>query len=246
MPPAPDANPGPCPVDPVDNLARITAEIAAACVIAGREGAPGKRAGEVAIVAVSKKHPAAHILPILEAGHRVFGENQVQEAMAKWPSLREQFAAIELRLIGPLQSNKVAQAVGFFEVIETLDRPKIARMIADEIQSQARAPGLMIQVNTGGEPRKAGIAPGEADAFIALCRNDYGLVPEGLMCIPPANAVPGPHFALLRKIAERNGLAKLSMGMSGDYLDGVKLGATHVRIGTGIFGARPPQGEALG
>ncbi len=187
---------------------------------------------------MAKKHGADRILPVLEAGHRVFGENRVQEAQEKWPPLRASFPDVELRLIGPLQSNKAKDAVALFDVIETVDRPKIARALAQEIEKQGRAIPLLAQVNTGEEDQKAGIAPKETDAFLAQCRDEFGLTIAGLMCIPPAGADPAPHFALLAKIAARNGLSELSMGMSADYRIAAQLGATHVRIGTGVFGAR--------
>jgi pyridoxal phosphate enzyme (YggS family) len=173
---------------------------------------------------------------VLDAGQRVFGENRVQEAMERWAERR---AEIELRLIGPLQTNKAADAVAFFDVIETVDRERIAERLAAEIARQGRTPRLLVQVNTGEEPNKSGVAPGDADAFIALCRDRHGLTIEGLMCIPPADEPPGPHFALLAKIARRNGLAALSMGMSGDFETGIRHGATSVRVGSALFGERP-------
>ena len=183
-------------------------------------------------------------MPTLEAGQRLFGENRVQEAAGKWPALRSAFPEIELHLIGPLQTNKVAEAVGLFDAIETLDREKLARALAGEMAKQGRRPACFVQINTGEEPQKAGIAPSLADPFIALCRGELGLPVEGLMCIPPQDADPAPHFALLRAIARRNALAGLSMGMSGDFETAIAAGATHVRIGTAIFGARgslPPR-----
>jgi len=220
---------------PAENLQYIEREIDAACKIASADGA--KR--QVTITAVSKKHDVARIILALEAGHQTFGENRVQEALNKWPALREQYTELDLRLIGPLQSNKTREAVAFFNTIETVDRPKIAQALADEIQKQGKAPELFVQVNTGEEEQKSGIAPNDVDAFLVICREEYQLPIAGLMCIPPALAVPAPHFSLLRKIGDRNGLQKLSMGMSNDYIDAVKLGATSVRIGTGIFGQRP-------
>lgn len=190
------------------------------------------------MTAVSKQHKAMRILPVLKSGHRIFGENRVQEAAGKWPELRQQYPDIELRLVGPLQSNKAAEAVALFDVIETVDRPKIAATLAREIAAQGHRPRLLIQVNTGEEPQKAGVLPGAADAFIDQCRSEFGLEIAGLMCIPPANEAPAPHFALLAKIAKRQGLEQLSMGMSADYAVAAQLGATHVRIGTAIFGAR--------
>ena len=212
-------------------LRPILERIATAARAAGRDPA------DVTLVAVSKQQPWARIAPVLAAGHKVFGENRVQEAMARWAERR---ADIELRLIGPLQSNKAKEAVGFFDVIETLDREKLARTLADEMQRQGRAARLYVQVNTGEEPQKAGVIPADADAFIVLCRSSYGLQIEGLMCIPPEAEPPGPHFALLAKIAERNGIGKLSMGMSADFETAIRFGATSVRVGSAIFGARSP------
>ncbi len=222
-------NPAP---DPAANLAVISDEIAAALKEAGRPQ------DAVTITAVAKKHGRARILPALKAGHRVYGENRVQEAAGKWPALKDEFPDIELRLIGPLQSNKAADAVRLFDTIETVDRPKIAKALAREMDRQARNPRLLIQVNVGEEPQKAGILPKDADRFVAQCRDEIGLVVEGLMCIPPINEPPALYFALLAKIAEANGLETLSMGMSSDYLVAAQLGATHVRIGTAIFGPR--------
>jgi hypothetical protein len=207
----------------------VVARIARAAQAAGRDPT------EVTLVAVSKTQPWEAVEPVLVAGHRVFGENRVQEAMARWADHR---AAIELRLIGPLQSNKAREAVAFFDVIETVDREKLARLLAEEMDGQGRTPRLYVQVNTGEEPQKAGVVPAAADAFIAACRETYGLIIEGLMCIPPAEEPPGPHFALLAKIAERNGLSKLSMGMSGDFETAIRFGATSVRVGSAVFGAR--------
>lgn len=194
--------------------------------------------GTVQLVCVSKGKQASDILPALEAGERVFGENRVQESQKKWPELRERFPNLELHLIGPLQTNKVREALALFDVIETLDRPKLAEALAKEIQSGGPSPELFIEVNTGREPQKAGVLPEEADGFIALCRDQLGLNVTGLMCIPPADEQASPHFALLSLIAKRNGLSKLSMGMSADYELGIQLGATHVRVGSAIFGAR--------
>ena len=198
----------------------------------------GRAEDAVALVAVSKTHDAETILPVLEAGQRIFGENKVQEAKAKWPALRDRFPDIELRLIGPLQSNKAGEAVALFDVIESVDREKIARELAKEMAKQDRHPRLYVQVNTGEEDQKAGIAPREAVAFVERCRNEHGLTIEGLMCIPPADEKPGPHFALLEKIAAEAGVEKLSMGMSGDYEIAIGFGATSVRVGSAIFGAR--------
>jgi len=193
---------------------------------------------EVALVAVSKLFDADVITPVLEAGHRRFGENYVQEAKAKWPALRERFADVTLHMIGPLQSNKAKDAVELFDVIETLDRESLAKELAREIARQGRSPTLLVQVNTGEEAQKGGVIPQEADAFIARCRQTHGLKISGLMCIPPAEQPPSPHFALLAKIARRNELPILSMGMSADYEAAIQSGATHVRVGSAIFGAR--------
>ncbi|OIR08076.1 hypothetical protein GALL_99420 [mine drainage metagenome] len=220
--------------DVVAQWRQVRAELAEAAQAAGR------RAEEVALVAVSKTHPAERIRPLLEAGHRLFGENRVQEAAEKWPALRAVWPDLRLHLIGPLQSNKVREAVALFDAIETVDREKLARALAEEMARQGRRLEIFIQVNTGAEPQKAGVAPAGADALIALCRQRYGLDPAGLMCIPPAAEDPAAHFALLAAIAARNGIAGLSMGMSGDYPQAIRQGATHVRVGTAIFGRRPP------
>jgi pyridoxal phosphate enzyme (YggS family) len=211
-----------------DVYSSIQSRIRAAAVAAGRP------ADAVILVAVSKLQPWDHIAPILAAGQRVFGENRVQEAMGRWSERRAQ---VELRLIGPLQSNKAREAVGFFDVIESLDREKLARVLAAEVQAQGRAPRLFVQVNTGEEPQKAGVLPGQADGFIALCRG-LDLPVEGLMCIPPALGDPAPHFRLLGQIAARNGLGKLSMGMSDDFEIAIACGATSVRVGSALFGVR--------
>lgn len=203
--------------------------------IARAAQAVGRAPTDVTLVAVSKQQPWDAIEPVLEAGQRVFGENRVQDAMARWESRAD---GLTLHLIGPLQTNKAKEAVAFFDVIETLDREKLARVLAEEIQRQGRSPRLYVQVNTGEEPQKAGVIPVDADAFIAACRTTYGLQPEGLMCIPPADEPAGPHFALLRQIAARNGLDKLSMGMSGDFETAIRFGATSVRVGSAVFGAR--------
>jgi len=213
-------------------LAEIHATIDRAARDAGRDPAAVK------LVCVSKTFPAEAITPILAAGEKLFGENRVQEAMEKWPPLRAAYPGVELHLIGPLQSNKAREAVSFFDCIETVDREKIARAIAEEIQKSGRHPRLYIQVNTGAEPQKAGVLPQEADRFIAQCRKDYGLTISGLMCIPPVDDQASPHFALLNKLAERNGLSDLSMGMSADYELAIQLGATHVRVGSALFGHR--------
>lgn len=191
------------------------------------------------LVAVSKTYDADAIRPVLEAGQLVFGENRVQEAMGKFPALREKFPDIELHLIGPLQSNKAAEAVATFDVIETVDREKIAKALAAEMAKQGRSPRLYVQVNIGAEPQKAGIAPEEAVAFVARCRDVHGLAIEGLMCIPPAEDEPGPHFDRLAALAREAGLDRLSMGMSGDYETAIAHGATSVRVGSAIFGTRP-------
>lgn len=218
--------------DAVARLAEVRANIAKA------EEEAGRPAGAAALVAVSKTFDADAIRPLIEAGQRVFGENRVQEAMAKWPALKEETPGIELRLIGPLQSNKAREAVALFDVIETVDREKIAAELAREMARQGKAPRLYVQVNTGLEPQKAGIDPREAAAFVARCRGVHGLAIEGLMAIPPAGENPGPHFALLEKLAREAGVEKLSMGMSGDYETAVAFGATSVRIGSAIFGSR--------
>ena len=218
--------------DAVERIAAVRAEIAKACREAGRT------LDSVTLVAVSKTFEAGAIRPVLVAGQRVFGENRVQEAKAKWPALREEFAGVELHLVGPLQSNKAKEAVALFDVIHTVDRPRIAAALADEIAKQGRRPRLFVEVNTGAEPQKAGVLPEDADAFIAECREKHGLNIEGLMCIPPFDEAPAPHFALTAKIAKRNGLALLSMGMSADFASAIAFGATHVRVGTAIFGER--------
>jgi len=226
------------PADPAaipnaaERLAFVRAEIRKAAL------ANSRKPEDVTLVAVSKTFGAEAILPVLDAGQRVFGENRVQEAKAKWPALRERYPDIELHLIGPLQSNKAKEAVALFDAIHTVDRPKIAEALAAEIAKQGRKPKLFIEVNTGGEEQKAGIAPENADAFINDCREKYALAIEGLMCIPPFDQPPAPHFALLAKIAARNGLTKLSMGMSADYASAIAFGATHVRVGSAIFGER--------
>lgn len=213
------------------NLAAINQRLARSLAEAGRKTPP-------VIVAVSKGQDAAAIRRAIAQGLTVFGENRVQEAKAKWPAIRADHPGVELRLIGPLQSNKAAEAVALFDVIETIDRPKIAAAVAAEIARHGRRPRLLVQVNTGAEPQKAGVAPEETDAFLKECRVRHGLEIEGLMAIPPADEPPAPHFALLAKIARRNQLPVLSMGMSADYDAAASLGATHVRIGTALFGAR--------
>ena len=218
--------------DAVQQLETVKARIAAA------EREADRAAGAVTLVAVSKTFDADAIRPVLAAGQRVFGENRVQEAQGKWPALCQEFPGIELHLIGPLQSNKAKEAVALFDVIETVDREKIAAELAKEIARQGKAPKLYVQVNTGSEPQKAGIEPKDAVAFVARCRDVHGLAVEGLMCIPPADENPGPHFALLEKLAGKAGVEKLSMGMSGDYELAVAFGASSVRVGSAIFGHR--------
>ncbi|MEJ8474932.1 YggS family pyridoxal phosphate-dependent enzyme [Roseibium algae] len=215
-----------------DRLNRVLSDIYAA------EQENGGVKGEATLVAVSKTFPAEDIQPVLAAGQRVFGENRVQEAMAKWPGLREDYEGVELHLIGPLQSNKAKEAVATFDVIHTIDREKIAKSLKLEMDKQDRNLPCFIQVNTGEEPQKAGIAPHDLDAFVARCRDEIGLEVVGLMCIPPVEDAPGPHFALLQKMADRNGLSLLSMGMSSDYETALGFGATHVRVGSAIFGHR--------
>jgi pyridoxal phosphate enzyme (YggS family) len=206
--------------------------------IATAEQKAGRAAGSAQLVAVSKTFDADAIRPAIAAGQRIFGENRVQESQGKWPDLKAETTGIELHLIGPLQSNKAADAVALFDVIETVDREKIARALAAEIELQRKAVRLYVQVNTGLEPQKAGIAPDDTAAFVALCRDTLGLSIEGLMCIPPADENPGPHFALLRKLAAQCGVEKLSMGMSSDYETAIAFGATSVRVGSAIFGHR--------
>jgi PLP dependent protein len=220
------------------NLAAVKGRIAEAADAAGRDPAT------VNLVAVGKAHPAAAAHGALVAGQRVFGENRVQEALDKWPALKEAFPDAVLHLIGPLQRNKVNRAVGLFDVIETVDRPRLAAAIAREMDATGRRPDCFIQVNTGEEAQKAGVPPADADAFIAACREEYGLPIGGLMCIPPIGEEPSLHFALLREIAARNDVAALSMGMTADFETAIRFGATHVRVGTAIFGTRPPYNPA--
>lgn len=215
-------------------LETVRAEIARACRDAGRDPAT------VALVAVSKTFGAAEIEQVIEAGQRVFGENRVQEAKAKWPPLMQKHAGLELHLIGPLQSNKAKEAVALFDAIHSVDRASVCEALAKEIAKQGRTPLLFAQINTGAEPQKAGVLPEAADEFLKACRETYGLTISGLMCIPPAEETPGPHFALTAKIAKRNGLKLLSMGMSADFAAAIAMGATHVRVGSAIFGERPP------
>ena len=221
----------PAPPDPYES---VLARMAAAAKSVGRPP------DAITLIAVSKIFSAAAIRPLLARGHRVFGENRVQEALGKWPALRSETGGkpIQLHLIGPLQTNKVRDAMALFDVIHSLDREKLARKLADEAADKGTCPDLFVQVNTGEEPQKAGIPPGGADAFIAYARDELRLPVIGLMALPPLGEAPGPHFALLAKIAERNGLAQLSMGMSADFETAIALGATHVRVGTALFGAR--------
>jgi len=223
----------PSAVDIAARLHLVEEEIALAARAANRNPR------SVRLVAVTKTVPLAEIEAAITADQRAFGENRVQEAYAKWPDLKERHPGIELHLIGPLQSNKVREAVALFDVIETVDRPKLARALAEEMARVNKHLRLFVQVNTGEEPQKAGVLPGEADAFIALCRDTFGLAVEGLMCIPPFDEEPAMHFALLAKIAARNGVRELSMGMSGDFVRAIPFGATYVRVGTAIFGERP-------
>jgi PLP dependent protein len=216
-------------------LADVRREIGAACRRASRDPSA------VTLVAITKTFAADAIEPAIVAGQRVFGENRVQEAKAKWPRLKERYPDLELHLVGPLQSNKAKEAVALFDCIHTLDRPSLCEALAKEIAKQGRRLRLLVQVNTGAESQKAGVLPEAVDDFVRRCRTEYGLTIEGLMCIPPLEEPPAPHFALLAKIAARNGLALLSMGMSADFALAIECGATHVRVGTAIFGARDKQ-----
>jgi pyridoxal phosphate enzyme (YggS family) len=213
-------------------LAEVRRDIDAACRDAGREPA------SVTLVAISKTFGAEAIEPVIGAGQRVFGENRVQEAKAKWPPLLARHDGIALHLVGPLQSNKARDAVALFDAIHSLDRDSLAAALAKEMARQARRPALFVEINTGAEPQKAGVLPQDADGFIAACRERHGLAIAGLMCIPPFDEAPAPHFALTAQIARRNGLSLLSMGMSADFKIAIAFGATHVRVGTAIFGAR--------
>lgn len=217
---------------PAERLGDVRRRIAQACLDVGRDS------GAITLVAVSKTFGADSIEPVLAAGQRVFGENRVQEAKAKWPTLTARYPDIDLHLIGPLQSNKAKDAVALFGAIHTVDRPSLCAALAKEIDKQGRQPRLFVEINTGAEPQKAGILPEGADAFLRECRETYGLGIQGLMCIPPLDEPPAPHFALTAKIAARNGLALLSMGMSADYETAIRFGATHVRVGSAIFGER--------
>ncbi|HEY2033665.1 MAG TPA: YggS family pyridoxal phosphate-dependent enzyme [Rhizomicrobium sp.] len=222
--------------DSAANLSDILARIEAA-----RKKAVAP-APSTTLIAVTKTHEANVIRPVLDAGHRVFGENRVQEAMGKWPALREAYRGIELHLIGPLQSNKTREAIETFDAIHSLDRPKLAHALKAELEKTPKPMTLFVQVNTGEEPQKAGVAPQGTAAFIALCRDELKLPVKGLMCIPPNGENPAPHFALLQKMARENGLPLLSMGMSGDFETAIKFGATHVRVGSAIFGERSVEG----
>jgi PLP dependent protein len=213
-------------------LAAVEEEIARACKEAKRERT------SVTLIAVSKTFDAGAITPVIESGQRVFGENRVQEAKAKWPALMSSYDGLALHLIGPLQSNKAKEAVALFDAIHSVDRASICQTLAKEIESQKKRPQLFVQINTGEEPQKAGVAPHDADAFLAACRDNYGLDISGLMCIPPVKEAPAPHFALTAKIAARNRLKNLSMGMSADFATAIQFGATHVRVGSAIFGHR--------
>jgi hypothetical protein len=218
--------------DAPSRLTSVLHDIAQACAGARRDPA------DVTLVAVSKTFAADAIAPVLAAGQRVFGENRVQEAMAKWPALKAQYPATELHLVGPLQSNKAKEAVALFDAIHAVDRPSLCEALAREIAKQGRTPLLFAEINTGGEPQKSGVLPQEADAFLDRCRQTFGLPIAGLMCLPPHEEPPAPHFALTAKIARRNGLRLLSMGMSADFALAITFGATHVRVGTAIFGER--------
>lgn len=227
-----DIDPHSADLDIAANLADVQARVAAAARAAGRDP------GGATLVAVGKTFGQDRMLPVLAAGHRTFGENRVQEAEEKWPGLRDRFPDLCLHLIGPLQSNKVRKAVELFDVIETVDRAKLARALANVMAETGRRPDCFIQVNTGAEDQKAGVLPEDADAFVALCRDELQLPVKGLMCIPPVDEEPSLHFQLLAEIAKRNGLSGLSMGMSADYEVAVAFGATHVRVGSAIFGTR--------
>jgi pyridoxal phosphate enzyme (YggS family) len=218
-------------------LTKVRDQIARACIDARRDPA------SVTLVAISKTFGANAIEPVIAAGQRVFGENRVQEAKAKWPPLKERHGGIELHLVGALQSNKAKDAVALFDAIHSLDRPSLAEALAKEISKQGRRPTLFVEVNTGGEAQKSGVLPEETDAFVKACRERYGLQVAGLMCLPPADEPPAPHFALTAKIARRNNLPLLSMGMSADFPIAIAFGATHVRVGTAIFGERSVDGE---
>ncbi len=219
-------------MDAAARLSEVRERIAAAARAAGRDPA------SIRLIAVTKTFGPDAIAPVQQAGHRDFGENRVQEAAGKWPALRVTHPEIALHLIGPLQTNKAREAVALFDAVHSLDRERLAEALAKEMERQDRWPRLFVQVNTGEEPQKAGVAPREAEAFVRRCREAHGLAIEGLMCIPPLDEPPGPHFALLRKLAEGAGVSSLSMGMSGDYETAIAFGATHVRVGSAIFGSR--------
>jgi hypothetical protein len=225
-------NPGTVTSHAPNALSAVEQEIARACRDAKRERT------SVTLIAVSKTFDADAIAPVIESGQRIFGENRVQEAKTKWPALMQAYPGLQLHLIGPLQSNKAKEAVALFDAIHSVDRPSICQALAKEIDLRKKRPELFVQINTGEEPQKAGIAPADADGFIAACRDNYGLVISGLMCIPPVNEAPAPHFALTAKIAARNGLKNLSMGMSADFAIAIQMGATHIRVGSAIFGHR--------
>ena len=214
------------------SLAAVKHDIDAACAAAHRDPK------SVTLIAVSKTFGADAIEPVIAAGQKVFGENRVQESKAKWPDIRARHPGLSLHLIGPLQSNKAKEAVALFDAIHSVDRPSICEALAKEIQKQGRALDLFVEINTGAEPQKAGVLPEDADGFLRACKDDYGLTIAGLMCIPPFDEAPAPHFALTAKIADRNGLKNLSMGMSADFAVAIQFGATHVRVGSAIFGAR--------
>ena len=220
-----------------DGISGVRAAIARACREAGREPA------SVTLVAVSKTFAADAIEPVIAFGQHVFGENRVQEAKAKWPPLRARYPGIELHLVGALQSNKAKEAVSLFDAIHSVDRASLAEALGKEMAKQGQRPLLFVEINTGAEPQKSGVLPQDADAFLSACRDRYGLVVSGLMCIPPFDEAPAPHFALTAKIARRNGLSLLSMGMSADYATAIAFGATHVRVGTAVFGQRGPKNE---
>ena len=215
-----------------DGLVAVKREIERACADAKRDPS------SVTLIAVAKTFGAEAIEPVIAAGQRVFGENRVQEAKAKWPALKERHAGIELHMIGPLQSNKVKEALALFDAIHSVDRASLCEALSREISKSGRQPQLFVEINTGAEPQKAGVLPQDADGFLAACRDRYGLRIDGLMCIPPFDEAPAPHFALTAKIASRNGLKLLSMGMSADYPAAIAMGATHIRVGTAIFGKR--------
>lgn len=220
--------------DPKANLTEIRARIETAANGADRS------AQEVSLIAVAKRQPLDRVNALLDAGHRVFGENRMQEAADKWPAIKRRFPDVELHMVGSLQSNKAADAIALFDAIHSIDRMKLARKVAEEIAAAQRDPELFVQINTGEEPQKSGILPQEADDFIRQCREELRLRISGLMCLPPIDEEPSLHFALLARIARRNGVKNLSMGMSGDFATAISLGATHIRVGTALFGDRDP------